>query len=162
MISIFLPSLLILQVSELLVELDRHGGSSGRASTTAAEPVSGTTETGTFLHQGSEINGDMPKLSQTIDVVPVKAESNGIHNMNNHLVEVISEPSKSEYTSEIVQVPLEESDVHDLELQDVEIDENDSVPLTDAPLIGAPFRLISFVSRYVSGADLVDKNSLQV
>ncbi|KAG0481683.1 hypothetical protein HPP92_012541 [Vanilla planifolia] len=33
---------------------------------------------------------------------------------------------------------------------------NDAVPLSDAPLIGAPFRLISFVARYVSGADLVD------
>ncbi|XP_033143666.1 chromosome partition protein Smc isoform X17 [Brassica rapa] len=31
------------------------------------------------------------------------------------------------------------------------------VPLVDAPLIGAPFRLVSFVARYVSGADLAEK-----
>ena len=30
------------------------------------------------------------------------------------------------------------------------------VPMVDAPLIGAPFRLVSFVARYVSGADLAE------
>ncbi|EPS72147.1 hypothetical protein M569_02612 [Genlisea aurea] len=40
-------------------------------------------------------------------------------------------------------------------------DDDMTVPLSDAPLIGAPFRLISFVARYVSGADLVDKSSLR-
>nr|AAC67360.1 hypothetical protein [Arabidopsis thaliana] len=34
---------------------------------------------------------------------------------------------------------------------------NAGVPLADAPLIGAPFRLVSFVARYVSGADLAAK-----
>ncbi|CAN6814597.1 unnamed protein product [Brassica oleracea] len=34
------------------------------------------------------------------------------------------------------------------------------VPLVDAPLIGAPFRLVSFVARYVSGADLAEKKQL--
>ncbi|XP_049936168.1 uncharacterized protein LOC116262793 isoform X2 [Nymphaea colorata] len=38
--------------------------------------------------------------------------------------------------------------------------EEGEVPLSDAPLIGAPFRFLGFVARYVSGADLVKpKNS---
>ncbi|MBA0768399.1 hypothetical protein Gotri_017201 [Gossypium trilobum] len=56
---------------------------------------------------------------------------------------------------EIVQIPLDDTDVRDLESQATGTEEN-AVPLADAPLIGAPFRLISFVARYVSGADLVN------
>lgn len=61
-------------------------------------------------------------------------------------------------SGEIVQIPLDESDVL-LERKgggDVDVD-MDVVPLIDAPLIGAPFRFISLVARYVSGADLVEK-----
>ncbi|CAA3002384.1 Hypothetical predicted protein [Olea europaea subsp. europaea] len=63
-------------------------------------------------------------------------------------------------SDEIVQIPLDESEVMDA--SDLETGENDKkigVPLSEAPLIGAPFRLISFVARYVSGADLVDQKS---
>ncbi|VFQ71120.1 unnamed protein product [Cuscuta campestris] len=64
-------------------------------------------------------------------------------------------------TSEIVQIPLEDDDVvaATTESKSISADENTEVPLSDAPLIGAPFRLFSFVARYVSGADLVDKSS---
>ncbi|XP_042440849.1 kinesin heavy chain-like isoform X2 [Zingiber officinale] len=34
---------------------------------------------------------------------------------------------------------------------------HEEVPFTDAPLIGAPFRLISFMAKYVSGADLAKR-----
>ncbi|KAK5804941.1 Formin-3 [Gossypium arboreum] len=62
---------------------------------------------------------------------------------------------ESEDSGEIVQIPLDDTDVRDLEFQGTGTEEN-AVPLTDAPLIGAPFRLISFFARYVSGADLVN------
>ncbi|PQQ09283.1 uncharacterized protein Pyn_01955 [Prunus yedoensis var. nudiflora] len=62
----------------------------------------------------------------------------------------------SDEISEIVQIPLDENEVRNLELS-VETDKNAAVPLIDAPLIGAPFRLMSFVARYVSGADLVNQ-----
>ncbi|VFQ61641.1 unnamed protein product [Cuscuta campestris] len=64
-------------------------------------------------------------------------------------------------TSEIVQIPLEDDDVvaATTESGSISADENAGVPLSDAPLIGAPFRLFSFLARYVSGADLVDKSS---
>ncbi|XP_047316398.1 putative leucine-rich repeat-containing protein DDB_G0290503 isoform X2 [Impatiens glandulifera] len=40
-----------------------------------------------------------------------------------------------------------------------DLQNNESVLFTDAPLTGAPFRLISFFARYVSGADLVNKEA---
>lgn len=60
-------------------------------------------------------------------------------------------------SGEIVQISLDENDVM-LATSVTSVPEKaDPVPLTDAPLIGAPFRLISFMARYVSGADLVQK-----
>ena len=59
---------------------------------------------------------------------------------------------------EIVQISLDENDVAAPTTSTFPVPEKaDPVALTDAPLIGAPFRLISFVARYVSGADLVQK-----
>ncbi|XP_055812778.1 COP1-interactive protein 1 isoform X4 [Solanum dulcamara] len=63
-------------------------------------------------------------------------------------------------SDEIVQILLDENEVHSADLEVANVDQDDEeVPLTNAPLIGAPFRLISFFARYVSGADLVNKNS---
>ncbi|KAG8063487.1 hypothetical protein GUJ93_ZPchr0003g18674 [Zizania palustris] len=59
---------------------------------------------------------------------------------------------------EIVPVPLDDIQIHeDAPQAQVTDDEADEVPFSDAPIVGAPFRLISFVARYVSGADLVDQ-----
>ncbi|KAE8722608.1 Thioredoxin H-type 9, H9,TH9 [Hibiscus syriacus] len=60
-----------------------------------------------------------------------------------------------EVSEEIVQIPLDDTDVRNLESRSIAGEEN-AVPLTDAPLIGAPFRLVSFVASYVTGADLVN------
>ncbi|KAK9057834.1 hypothetical protein SSX86_022672 [Deinandra increscens subsp. villosa] len=57
-------------------------------------------------------------------------------------------------TGEIVQISLNENDATVATSATSVLEKSDVVPLTDAPLIGAPFRLISFVARYVSGADL--------
>ncbi|XP_073063063.1 uncharacterized protein [Primulina eburnea] len=57
---------------------------------------------------------------------------------------------------EIVQIPLGDSQTEDASL---EVYEKNDASFIDAPLIGAPFRFISFVARYVSGADLVNKNA---
>ncbi|KAK4771253.1 hypothetical protein SAY87_031785 [Trapa incisa] len=72
---------------------------------------------------------------------------------------VISNTLKSDVSGEIVQIPLDESDVQTSEVHGGGEESTVAVPLSDAPLIGAPFRFISFVAGYVSGADLVDKNS---
>lgn len=61
-------------------------------------------------------------------------------------------------SGEIVPVPLDDIEIHEDDPQPPvsEVD-TDEVPFTDAPIVGAPFRLISFVARYVSGADLVNQ-----
>ena len=64
--------------------------------------------------------------------------------------------------TEIVQIPLNDDDRGQTQpplAQQVKVDDTEAVPLTDAPLIGAPFRLISFFAKYVSGADLVQEKS---
>lgn len=59
---------------------------------------------------------------------------------------------------EIVPVPLDDIQIHEVDPQPPGSDfESAEVPFTDAPIVGAPFRLISFVARYVSGADLVNQ-----
>jgi hypothetical protein len=61
-------------------------------------------------------------------------------------------------SGEIVPVPLDDIQIHEDDSQPPGSDaEPDEVPFTDAPIVGAPFRLISFVARYVSGADLVNQ-----
>ncbi|KAG1371467.1 putative hyaluronan mediated motility receptor [Cocos nucifera] len=68
----------------------------------------------------------------------------------------LDEPRISE---DIVSVPLDEIQIHEEDLQGMKNNEKaPAVPLSDAPLIGAPFRLISFVAKYVSGADLVNQD----
>ncbi|XP_006650038.1 uncharacterized protein LOC102721997 isoform X2 [Oryza brachyantha] len=59
---------------------------------------------------------------------------------------------------EIVPVALDDIQIHEDDPQPpIADDEAEEVPFSDAPIVGAPFRLISFVARYVSGADLVNQ-----
>lgn len=85
---------------------------------------------------------------------------NGGNYINDAEHEVITYSRESVESSEIVQIPLDENEVKVTELEAPQTDEKTDVPLTDAPLIGAPFRLISYFARYVSGADLVNKSSI--
>ncbi|KZV40864.1 hypothetical protein F511_22803 [Dorcoceras hygrometricum] len=57
---------------------------------------------------------------------------------------------------EIVPIPLVGNQTEDARF---EVYEKNDASFVDAPLIGAPFRFISFVAKYVSGADLVNKNA---
>ncbi|GMN40615.1 hypothetical protein TIFTF001_009849 [Ficus carica] len=156
---------LVEKINELFVELDRRDGSIRLSSTASSASMVGTAETASVSYHGSEANAYMPKSGSeltSIEIVPVKEERNGIHSSDNHRTDVVTEPLIFEEAAEIVQIPLDENEVRDIEMQVAENDENAAIPISDAPLIGAPFRLISFVSRYVSGADLANKNSLQV
>ncbi|CAL4922499.1 unnamed protein product [Urochloa decumbens] len=61
-------------------------------------------------------------------------------------------------SEEIVPIPLDDIQIHEDDPRQPGVDDEiDEVPFSDAPIIGAPFRLISFVARYVSGADLVNQ-----
>lgn len=108
-------------------------------------------------------NENIPLSSQKLDLVQVvllKEDRNSVNNVDSYHDHTIEASSTDDDSVEIVQIPLHEHEVQDLELQVEDGDGNYDVPLTDAPLIGAPFRFMSFVARYVSGSDLVDKNSL--
>lgn len=74
---------------------------------------------------------------------------------------VFSNSSEGIDSDEIVQIPLDENErlLTDLEAGN-NVAEKTEVPISHAPLIGAPFRIISFVTKYVSGADLVKSNSV--
>lgn len=75
---------------------------------------------------------------------------------------LVTECSEMVKSDEILQIPLDENENELTDVEAINNAEKTEVPLTDAPLIGAPFRLISFVARYVSGADLVEKNSVNL
>lgn len=63
-------------------------------------------------------------------------------------------------TSEVGTVAFDEIQIHGDNKRGMMTNDDPApdkeVPFTDAPLIGAPFRLISFIAKYVSGADLVE------
>lgn len=108
--------------------------------------------------ESSEIMSISAQELDSLENTSVKDNGDSIH--AEKVVGAISTNSLiSDDAGEIVQIPLDDDEVRDLELQDAKNVENDGVPITDAPLIGAPFRLISFVAKYVSGADLVSQNS---
>ncbi|XP_075088508.1 uncharacterized protein LOC107823420 [Nicotiana tabacum] len=96
---------------------------------------------------------------QSVEVAIDKAERRNHEHVAKIDGSVVVNSSEIE-SDEIVQIPLDENEVQSVDLEAAKVNQDDEeVPLTNAPLIGAPFRLISFVARYVSGADLVNKNS---
>nr|KJB38074.1 hypothetical protein B456_006G236000 [Gossypium raimondii] len=96
----------------------------------------------------------VPKLD-SLEASPITNGKIESENVDGQPAAPLPQNVESKDSGEIVQIPLDDTDVRDLESQATGTEEN-AVPLTDAPLIGAPFRLISFVARYVSGADLVN------
>jgi hypothetical protein len=164
-------------VNELYVELERHSARGELASTTTSNTTVVPVETAGTINPMSRFGEDMSTAGQKLDsseVVPLKVEihSNGnmdsqqaasMHTNGNvdfqHPASVSNSSISYESSeSEIVQIPLDADEVQDLELQSAENVKKEAVSLTDAPMIGAPFRLVSFVARYVSGADLVNKS----
>ncbi|XP_019186989.1 PREDICTED: uncharacterized protein LOC109181594 isoform X2 [Ipomoea nil] len=120
------------------------------------------------MANGREItSADNPALVsksmiQSTEDVNDKAKMNS-HDKANAKDDSMGLDSSEVETSEIVQIPLDETEAEEATESEIIPDDQKTtaevVPLSDAPLIGAPFRLISFMARYVSGADLVDKNS---
>ncbi|KAL0450888.1 UNVERIFIED_CONTAM: hypothetical protein Slati_1645200 [Sesamum latifolium] len=96
--------------------------------------------------------------NQSLEDIMIEDERNSEHVNQNGDSELAKFAEISE-ADEIVQIPLDENEVRETNIEVAQLDEKTDVPLTDAPLIGAPFRLISFVARYVSGADLVNRST---
>ncbi|XP_068668453.1 WEB family protein At4g27595, chloroplastic-like [Aristolochia californica] len=100
--------------------------------------------------------GTLHEITRVPDVPFTAAEAGA------QLEELSLESHQSGGIGEIVSVPLQEDEIQEIEevnLHITEIKDPSAVPFSDAPLIGAPFRLISFVAKYVSGADLVENGS---
>ncbi|VAI05982.1 unnamed protein product [Triticum turgidum subsp. durum] len=95
---------------------------------------------------------------ETLVYFPEATSSNGAGQslMNANARQGFDEPRTS---GEIVPVPLDDILIHEDDPQPAgsDVETAEEVPFTDAPIVGAPFRLISFVARYVSGADLVNQ-----
>ncbi|OWM81603.1 hypothetical protein CDL15_Pgr007641 [Punica granatum] len=156
---------LVEKVNELYLKLDQHKVTSGHSSLVRPSSVLGVDGTNGVADRSSISSKNLPILAEKpeppTEIVIVEDEPmlSDKGDTTNHSI-VMSNSLKSEESGEIVQIPLDENEVQTVESKGgVEDDGKTAVPLTDAPLIGAPFRFISFVAGYVSGADLVDKNS---
>lgn len=150
-------------MNELYIELDWQSVTAGLPSAVGSVPVlvHNSVETVTVADitpEPSEVSVS-DKRMESLEAVPIQ---NGMVNGDNMMSDITTEIvnfSETDRSGEIVQIPLYENEVQDIESQAAGIDEKPVVPISDAPLIGAPFRLISFVAKYVSGADLVNKSS---
>ncbi|WCJ27863.1 Mitochondrial ATP synthase D chain-related protein [Euphorbia peplus] len=137
---------LIEKVNELYIKLDRQRSTAGLSSFAGSDDMVGSTEI-------TSENVSVPESGEYI--VDYKLESSEIESAveDDSVTVVVGE------SGEIVQIPLDDNMPPDLEVQARENDDKlQAVPLSEAPLTGAPLRLISFFAKYVSGADLVDNN----
>ncbi|TXG57498.1 hypothetical protein EZV62_015327 [Acer yangbiense] len=142
---------LVEKVNELFVKLHQQNVADRLSSTAGSDPMVRIIHAAEPLSDTSENMSILTHELESPEVIEVKEERFGV--INGHAVPAASTDS----IGEIVQIPLDDYEVQDVESQVVESEEKDAVSLTDAPLIGAPFRLVSFVAKYVSGADLVNK-----
>ncbi|KAB2630400.1 E3 ubiquitin-protein ligase BRE1-like [Pyrus ussuriensis x Pyrus communis] len=152
---------LVEKVNELYGELDRRSLTVELTSTTESNTPVVPPEAASAIDPVSVSTEDMSTSDEKLDspkVVPIKQEMHSNGNVDSEHAALVPELPVSDEVSEIVQIPLEENEVRNLEVS-LENDKNAGVPLAEAPLIGAPFRLMSYVARYVSGADLVNKGS---
>ncbi|WZZ40104.1 hypothetical protein YC2023_036363 [Brassica napus] len=95
--------------------------------------------------------------SDTLEEIPIHDEMIRIDDSGD-METALVERNLTEETVPVSVNPNGEIDVESQVAVAGEAEEVSSgVPLVDAPLIGAPFRLVSFVARYVSGADLAEK-----
>lgn len=151
-------------MNELYVELDRRSPTAGLPSATVSDQMVEIAETARFDDFLLESNKNLSvtgKKLESGEIVPIQVETIGgdTDNVDVEQASVIPSSFASEEPGEIVQISLDENEIRNLGIQAAYNDENTVVEFSDAPLIGAPFRLISFVAKYVSGADLIDKNS---
>ncbi len=149
-------------MNELYVELDRQSPTAGLPSATGSDQMAETAKTASVANPLSEPNENLSvtgKKLESVEIVPIQVETIGADNVDVEQDSVIPNALISEEPGEIVQISLDENEIRDFGMQAGNDDEKTPVQFSDAPLIGAPFRLISFVATYVSGGDLVNKNS---
>ncbi|XP_024458480.2 uncharacterized protein LOC7484639 isoform X4 [Populus trichocarpa] len=136
---------LVEKVNELYIKLDHQGTAASFSSATGRGVIVRNSELANGTHPMADSNANLTALGHKLESLEVEPA-------------VVVQYSSEAGSGEIVQIPLDDNEVPDLEMQAAEtVYKSGAVPLTDAPLIGAPFRLISFVAKYVSGGDLVNR-----
>lgn len=148
-------------MNELSVKLDNQIVASPPSSSIKKDPMITTISDALPMSESSENIPTLNQLECSREVAAIKEERNGVNHMHAEPAAVVINSSEPDNSGEIVQIPLDDNEVRDVESQQQVVEDNGEagVPLTDAPLIGAPFRFVSFVAKYVSGADLVSNNS---
>lgn len=86
------------------------------------------------------------------EVVPGVAS---VSNTANAVLGVEFDQSKQEVLGEIIDDSPAQIVIQEKPHQDDFIKPNELKPFSDAPILGAPIRLFTFITKYVSGADLV-------
>lgn len=153
------------QVNELYLKLDRRRETSRHTSPIRYDSTLGRDGSTGVADRHSISSKNLILLSEKTEapseIVIAQDEPSPSDKGDANSSIVMSNFLRSDESGEIVQIPLNETEAQTSELQSggAEYESMAAVPLSDAPLIGAPFRFISFVAGYVSGADLVDKNS---
>ncbi|KAL9362052.1 hypothetical protein Peur_044837 [Populus x canadensis] len=136
---------LVEKVNELYIKLAHQGTAASFSSATGRGVIVRNSELANGTHPMADSNANLTAWGHKLESLEVEPA-------------VVVQYSSEAGSGEIVQIPLDDNEVPDLEMQAAETDDKSgAVPLTDAPLIGAPFRLISFVAKYVSGGDLVNR-----
>ncbi|XVF65969.1 hypothetical protein PTKIN_Ptkin09bG0293500 [Pterospermum kingtungense] len=137
---------LVEKVNELYVKFERQSTASGHST---------VIEMSDSVPQSIENGSILTSKLDSLEVAPINNGKIDDVNVDEQHAAPLPHFVETEDSGEIVQIPLDDTDARDVESQAIDNEDN-TVPLTDAPLIGAPFRLISFVAKYVSGADLVN------
>ncbi|KAF6168707.1 hypothetical protein GIB67_026593 [Kingdonia uniflora] len=159
---------LIEKVNELSSKLDQRSLILGYSSPTSLDQMVTVSEPATMADHMSDISEKILVLDDRTDS-PLNIQSTADDDKDMSItvsrIQIEELPLRSfetgETEEEIVQVSLDDNELQDVAVSEptAETGDESGVPLTDAPLIGAPFRLISFFAKYVSGADLVKKNT---
>ncbi|XP_038906167.1 myosin-6 [Benincasa hispida] len=153
---------LIGKVNGLFVELQRVTKTELSSGVEPDQMAKEATGTATFNDPEPPLILNSVTSSKSLDAlesVPIHNHSIGSDFVDLDNDFLASKSSMPMAAGEIEQTPLHEIEDRnrDRELPATGSDEQD-VLLSDAPLIGAPYRLISFMAKYVSGADLVGKS----
>lgn len=157
-------------MNELYIELDQRSVRAAESSTAGFDPavMPGIASTAENVYESSEkisATGERMESFETIQMGDRISSTNNADTAISSIttIQIEEYPASNEAggSEEIVQVPLDDSEVLENEspIIALEAEENVTLPLSDAPLIGAPFRLFSFVAKYVSGADLVNTSN---
>ncbi|KAK6943352.1 hypothetical protein RJ641_024454 [Dillenia turbinata] len=155
---------LVEKVNELYVELEQRTAKAQSSSTVGSDLTIKNVEGSSTVDSVSETR------EKSMHHVALKTARSKEETIGNNIsidsttvvaplpVEKMENSSEYLENAEIIKIPLHENEIQEVDSQTTDNEETE-VSFTEAPLIGAPFRLISFVAKYVSGADLVNKNA---